>query len=267
MSLVGFLADRYDFEGDETQIINAVVYKFDSETGNERVEPAILKHIAPAPSLLFEGSLIPTSRAIEQVPFVHTTINRRQIVTLALILPHNRDSLLAVQCGIVWAKLADLPPFTFVLNISLRQTRQTSQILANGQSIKVLRILEVFLRQIRNTKDEKHLFIGSSACTTRRLRSQRGLTLKNMSLQKDSCWIVAQTQVKFIEFLVMYKTKKWRRSPKVDVGRLAPGIQRLNHELSLIMSFEHTSSRDSRYSCSAVPILAGHAVQSSRRWI
>jgi hypothetical protein len=157
--LVGVLAEKYDFEGSISWIANAVKHMLDPETGDEKVEDVALERLRPRASLPFQGRLIPTPVPSDQAPFVHTAINRGRNITLALLLPHEGNLLSPVQIGIVHARIDALPPFAFVRNTALLQTRQTAHILANGQSMQIPKILEVFLRRFRDEKEGKHLFV------------------------------------------------------------------------------------------------------------
>ena len=80
-------------------------------------------------------------------------------VTLLKLSPHGNKPDSLVQGTLISAPRKDAPSFLYVLNATLKNYRRNSLILVDGQSLLVPEALDIFLRRVRDTENEKLLFI------------------------------------------------------------------------------------------------------------
>ena len=158
MAHLGHCSGLYDMDSN-IPLIRAYCGAVEAGNGDEVIAPAAFEAMKDVPTMPFEGFLSKSPVPHEQAPFVHTHVNRRKILQLVLLLPHNGLPASPVQCGLVDCALEDVPPFTFVLNASLRTPRSKACILVNGQAFYIPKILELFLRLIRDAEYGRFLFL------------------------------------------------------------------------------------------------------------
>ncbi|KAI9767500.1 MAG: hypothetical protein M1839_004488 [Geoglossum umbratile] len=128
-------------------------------THNVTGETGILEPAEPVPSLPFEGCLSPAPIPEDQAAFVHTPLMRPKDMRLLLLVPHYADPSSPIQCGLIHVSREQPPAFAYVLNATLKDPRLTTLILVNGQSFRVPKALEIFLRHVRHESEECLLFI------------------------------------------------------------------------------------------------------------
>ena len=157
LALLGYVADEYHVS-EAHYSIKCFVDSLD-EIGEETTSLKELESPAEPPSLPFDGVLYSYLRPEERSPFVHEVVNRRTTVTLIKLLPHHGNQSSPIQCGVLNARIENLPPFAFVLNAALRSSKFSTHILVNGQSFCIPKILELFLRCVRQDKEERILFV------------------------------------------------------------------------------------------------------------
>jgi len=157
LALLGYVADNY--HASEAHYPMQHFIESLDENGEETISLTELENPAEPPSLPFDGVLYSYLEPEERSPFVHEVVNRRTTVTLIKLLPHHGNRSSPIQCGVLNARIESIPAFTFVLNAALRPTKFSTQILVNGQSFRIPKILELFLRCARQDKEERILFV------------------------------------------------------------------------------------------------------------
>ena len=119
---------------------------------------ASLQSPAPLPTLPIQQAMIPPPDPEYQAPYVHKPMDYGA-VTLLKLFPHGNNPDALVQGTLITAPWKDAPSFLYVLNATLKNYRRNSLILVDGQSFLVPEALDIFLRRVRDTKDERLLYI------------------------------------------------------------------------------------------------------------
>ncbi|MCJ1454271.1 hypothetical protein MMC28_004623 [Mycoblastus sanguinarius] len=110
------------------------------------------------PTLPIQRALIPPPDPEYRAPYVHAPAKPGAFNILKLF-PQKSDPDAPIQGSIVSTSGEDAPPFLYVCNATLKDYRRNTFILVDGQSFLVPEALDIFLRRIRHTEDEKLLFI------------------------------------------------------------------------------------------------------------
>ena len=111
----------------------------------------------PFPTLPLRRALMPPPDPWYQAPYVHQPFNG--LLRLLKLFPDGGDPESPIQGSIIEAPPGDVPPFWYVINATLKDYRQNSLIIVDGQLFQVPEALEFFLRRIRNREGERLLFI------------------------------------------------------------------------------------------------------------
>lgn len=119
---------------------------------------ASLQSPKPLPTRPIRQALIPPPDPEYQAPYVHKPMDNGTF-NLFKLFPHGNNLDAPVQGTVISAPLKDVPSFLYVFNATLKNYRRNSLILIDGQSFLVPEALDIFLRRVRDTADEKLLFI------------------------------------------------------------------------------------------------------------
>ena len=163
-NMTSFLATIYeitDFDYDKLWAIRQSIQDtIDKEDAREHapITLASLQSPKPLPTRPIRQALIPPPDPEYQAPYVHKPMNNGTFALFKLF-PHGNNPDTPVQGSMISVPLKEAPSFLYVSNATLKNYRRNSLILVDGQSFLVPEALDIFLRRVRDTADEKLLFI------------------------------------------------------------------------------------------------------------
>ena len=112
----------------------------------------------PPPTFPIRQALDPALDPEHQALYVHRPV-RYGFLNLFKLFPRGNSSESLIQGSIISVPIANVPPFFFVWNATLKNYSRNSLILVDGQSFVIPEALEVFLRQVQDPIEERLYFI------------------------------------------------------------------------------------------------------------
>ncbi len=160
-AFLGIIGGITGFDSDMVRAIRPSIQNtIDKEDAREHapITLASLLSPKPLPTRPIRQALIPPPGPEYQAPYVHKPMDNVTFNLLKLF-PHGNNPDALIQGTMLSASLEGVPSFLYVSNATLKNYHRNSLILVDGQSFLVPEALDIFLRRVRDTADEKLLFI------------------------------------------------------------------------------------------------------------